>query len=67
VREIADLVALQLPSREVAWMPVRNEVMARIAARIHYRFRSAWYFGLRFIEPKTNGCDSEKMKRSELR
>jgi len=69
VREIADLVALQLPSREVAWMPVRNEVMARIAARRVNLPPVPKRVVLRpasFIEPKMNGCDSEKMKEIRI-
>jgi hypothetical protein len=69
VREIADMVALQLPSREIAWMPVRNEVMARMAARrvtLPPVPKRVVVRPASFIQPKMSGCESEKMKEIRI-
>ncbi len=69
VKEIADLVALRLPARDVSWMPIRNgnEVMARLTRR--YPFPVPKRVVVRpaaLTQPKTKECESEKMKEMRI-
>jgi hypothetical protein len=67
--EIADLVALRLPSREVAWMPVRNEVMNRMATRrvtLPPVPKRVVVRPASLIQPKMKECESEKIKEMRI-
>ena len=65
VKEIAHLIALQLPSREVSWMPIRNEIMTRIARRITLPApKRVVVRPASLMKPKE--CESEKLKEMRI-
>ena len=66
VKEIAHLVALQLPSREVSWMPIRNEIMTRIARRITLPPVPKRVVVRPASLMKTKECESEKLKEMRI-